>query len=82
MDTSFDVVTDRLFDMNGDPLKQHYSSFSEALEKVVEARVFSGIHFRTACEVGQKLGANVAQFVLTHAASPLKGGKKLGHLLD
>jgi PAP2 superfamily len=81
-DTSFDVVTDRLVDMNGDPVKQHYSSFSEALEKVVEARVFSGIHFRTACEVGQKLGADVAQFVLTHAVAPLKGGKKLGHLLD
>lgn len=68
--------------MNGDPVKQHYSSFSEALEKVVEARVFSGIHFRTACAVGQKLGADVAQFVLTHAVAPPKGGKKLGHLLD
>ena len=76
--TAFDVVTDRLVDSNGDPVKQHYASFSEALEAVIEARVFSGIHFRTACAVGQKLGSKVAQFVLTHAAAPLKGGKKLG----
>ncbi len=81
-DTDFDVVTDRLVDSNGDPVKRHYTSFSEALGEVIEARVFSGIHFRTACEVGQGLGRKVAQFVLTHAAAPLKGGKKLGHLLD
>jgi hypothetical protein len=81
-DTAFDVVTDRLVDSNGDPVKQHYANFSAALGKVVEARVFAGIHFRAACEVGQKLGSKVAQFVLTHAATPLKGGKKLGHLME
>jgi hypothetical protein len=80
--TEFDVVTDRLVDSNGDPVKQHFLSFSEALGAVVEARVVAGIHFRAACEVGQGLGSKIAQFVLTHAATPLKGGKKVGHLQE
>jgi hypothetical protein len=80
--SEFDVVTDRPVDSNGDAVKQQYLSFSDALGAVVEARVFAGIHFRTACEVGQRLGSQVAQFVLPHAATPLKGGKKVGQLLD
>jgi hypothetical protein len=79
--TEFDVVSDRT-PAAGDSATRHYTSFSHALAEVVEARVFAGIHFRTACEDGQTLGRQVAQFVLTHAAAPLKGGKKLGRLLD
>jgi hypothetical protein len=41
-----------------------FRSFSAALEEVKDARIFSGIHFRTACNVGQELGVNVARFVL------------------
>jgi hypothetical protein len=42
-----------------------YRGFAEALEEVKNARIFSGIHFRTATEVGTTLGATVAQFVLS-----------------
>jgi hypothetical protein len=41
-----------------------YRSFSAALDEVKNARIFSGIHFRTACDVGQALGAAVARLVL------------------
>jgi hypothetical protein len=41
-----------------------FRSFSAALEEVKNARIFSGIHFRTACDVGQELGISVARFVL------------------
>jgi len=34
---------------------------------VIDARVYSGIHYRTSDEVGARLGRQVAQFVLTHA---------------
>jgi hypothetical protein len=44
-----------------------FHSFSEALEDVKDARVFAGIHFRTACDDGTVLGKAVAQFVLDHA---------------
>jgi PAP2 superfamily protein len=41
-----------------------FRSFSAALDEVKNARIFAGIHFRTACDVGQQLGASVAEFVL------------------
>lgn len=44
--------------------QQTYHSFAAALEDVKSARIFSGIHFRTACEVGTDLGANVASYVI------------------
>jgi hypothetical protein len=44
-----------------------FRSLSAALEEVKNARIFSGIHFRTACDVGQTLGESVARFVLENA---------------
>ena len=44
-----------------------FRSFSEALEDVKGARVFAGIHFRTACDDGTVLGKAVAQYVLDNA---------------
>jgi len=44
-----------------------FKSFSAALEDVKDARVFAGIHFRTATEVGQALGASVGRSVLENA---------------
>jgi hypothetical protein len=41
-----------------------FHSFSEALENVKDARVFAGIHFRTACDDGTVLGKAVAQYLL------------------
>ena len=37
-----------------------------ALEEVVNARVYAGIHFRTACNVGTELGTSVAEFVIAN----------------
>ncbi len=44
-----------------------FRRFSEALEDVKNARVFAGIHFRTACDDGTVLGQAVAQYVLDNA---------------
>ena len=44
-----------------------FHSFSEALEDVKDARVFAGIHFRTACDDGTVLGKAVAHYVLDNA---------------
>jgi hypothetical protein len=41
-----------------------YSSFSAALDELADARVFAGIHFRTACEDGRILGSDVADYIL------------------
>lgn len=52
-----------------------WGTFDEAVEEVVEARVYSGIHFRTADEVGARQGRQVARFVSTHALRPCNQGK-------
>jgi hypothetical protein len=46
---------------------RHWQTFSEGVREVVDARVYSGIHFRTADDVGARLGRQVARFVMTHA---------------
>jgi hypothetical protein len=50
-----------------------FHSFSAALDEVKNARVFAGIHFRSATDDGQILGASVADYVLDHAVQPLDG---------
>ena len=48
-------------------ITRQWSSLSEAVDEVIDARVYSGIHFRTSDEVGARMGRQVAQFVSTHA---------------
>jgi hypothetical protein len=57
--THFKMTSDLMFGF-----EQSYRSIHEALEAVKDARVFAGIHFRKATEVGQALGKKVAEFVL------------------
>jgi hypothetical protein len=45
---------------------RHYDSLSKAMAQLVEARIWAGLHFRTAAEDGQTLGAAVARDVLRH----------------
>jgi PAP2 superfamily len=63
-DTHFNVGSDV---MSG--VIRSFRSFSQALEEVKNARILGGIHFRTACDVGQKLGKDVAVYVLQHLVS-------------
>jgi len=44
-----------------------FKDFSEALDEVRNARVFAGIHFRSACDDGQSMGTQVANWVLDHS---------------
>jgi hypothetical protein len=56
-------------------ITRQWNSFSEGLDEVVDARVYSGIHFRTADEVGSRQGRQVAHFIWTHALRPCPGGR-------
>ena len=49
-------------------IMRSFRSFSSALEEVANARVFAGIHFRSATDDGQVLGESVGHYVLEHAA--------------
>ena len=49
---------------------RYFDGFSDALDEVTNARVFGGIHFRTACDDGRVLGRGVGGYVLGHALLP------------
>ena len=56
---------------------RNFSSFSGAELEVRDARVFGGIHYRTACIDGQALGRRVANYVLANALQRLHGSPPL-----
>ena len=43
-----------------------YTSFSEAIAEIADARVFGGIHLRSSCARGNSLGRAVADYVSSH----------------
>jgi hypothetical protein len=57
-------------------ITREWDTFSEGVDEVIDARVYSGIHFRTSDEVGARQGRQVAQFVSTHALQPCVGKGK------
>jgi len=46
---------------------RQWTTFSEGVDEVIDARIYSGFHFRTSDEVGAKVGRQVARFVVNHA---------------
>lgn len=54
-------------------INRQWNTFTEGTEEVIDARVYSGIHFRTADEVGSRLGGQIAQYVFAHALKPCAG---------
>lgn len=50
-----------------------FPSFAAALDEVADARVFGGIHFRTACKAGQALGDSVGEYLVKHALRRIDG---------
>jgi len=48
-----------------------FSSFSDALAEIHDARVFAGIHWRSACRIGSAIGQAVAAYVSSHVMRPL-----------
>jgi hypothetical protein len=49
------------------PGTRSFSSFSDAIAEIADARVFGGIHFRTSCVRANALGRAVADYVSRHA---------------
>jgi hypothetical protein len=46
---------------------RNFPRFAAALDEVANARVFGGIHFRTATNDGRSLGSGVGAYIVTHA---------------
>jgi hypothetical protein len=59
--TPFSIESDLMIGVT-----REFRGFGNALEDVKNARIFSGIHFRTATEAGTTLGAGMANYALEH----------------
>jgi hypothetical protein len=47
--------------------ERRWDRLSEGVDEVIEARIYSGIHYRSADEDGAQLGRKIARFVVNHA---------------
>ena len=54
---------------------RHWTTFSEGVQEVIDARIYSGFHYRTSDDVGAKLGRQVARFVFTHSLREIHGNE-------
>jgi hypothetical protein len=50
-----------------------FTSFSAAAEEATLSRIFAGVHFRSDLTVGQRLGRQVADFVVDNFLTPAQG---------
>jgi hypothetical protein len=69
-ESSFGVVSNAMLGVT-----RNFSNFTAALEEVKNARVFGGIHFRTATVDGTALGTSVGEYVLAHALVHTDAGR-------
>jgi hypothetical protein len=53
---------------------RQYRRFSEAMQEVVDARVWLGIHYRFADELARRQGTQVAAWAFSRNLRPLQGG--------
>ncbi|MET7752262.1 vanadium-dependent haloperoxidase [Micromonospora sp. NPDC005367] len=51
---------------------RHFTSFSQALDELIGARVWGGVHFRSADVDGANLGAAVFRYAVRHHFRPLR----------
>jgi hypothetical protein len=50
---------------------RHYDRFSEPLKEIIDARIWAGLHYRTADVQAQKLGRKVVHYMAKHYFQPL-----------
>jgi hypothetical protein len=53
------------------PNTRTYKRFSDLSLDTVDVRIYQGIHFRFADEVGQRQGRQVAEWVFGHVLQPI-----------
>ncbi len=53
-----------------DARTREFESFSQALAELVEARIWAGLHFRTADVQAKGLGMDAAEYTATHSLQP------------
>jgi hypothetical protein len=70
-DGSIDLnITSVAAGTGGIPLTKHFATASELLSAAINARVWSGIHFRTADVVAAQMGTEISNWALDHYFQP------------
>jgi hypothetical protein len=63
--------------------EREWTTFSEAVDEVIDARIWGGFHYRTSDEAGARVGRQVASFVVQRALRVQHGrGRPSGPVLD
>jgi hypothetical protein len=52
---------------------RNYSSITQAIDEAFNARIYGGIHFRSACRDGRSIGIQIGNLVVTTVAQRLRG---------
>jgi hypothetical protein len=71
VDGGFSITSISTLLQAADPRVRHFDSFSQVIAEVVEARIWAGLHYRTADLQAKKLGKSVAAYVLSHELRPV-----------
>ena len=61
------------------PITREFDSLSEAAFESAEARVFAGIHFRSGCYAGKRLGTQIGRYVFMNYLRPMHGHGRDGN---
>jgi hypothetical protein len=67
----FQITSASAFLLPSDPRTRTFSSFSQVLAEITEARIWAGLHYRTADVQGQQLGRNVADYMAENYFQPV-----------
>ena len=68
---NFDFTMDSLVPGLTEPVR-HYTSFSQALQDILDARVYGGMHFRNSTQQGAIIGKQISHFVTRHFFRPVR----------
>jgi hypothetical protein len=67
----YSITSISAFLQPGDAAVRQFDSFSQALDEIVEARIWAGLHFRNADLQGKRLGLSVARYAAAHYLQPV-----------
>jgi hypothetical protein len=67
----YQITSASTFLSASDPKTRTFSGFNQALDELVEARIWAGLHFRNADVQARQLGTNVANFAAANYFQPV-----------
>jgi hypothetical protein len=72
IEDGFQITSASTFLQPTDERTREFRRFSRVLAEIVEARIWAGLHYRTADRQGKALGLNVAGYAATHYFQPVR----------